>query len=352
MALVHNTNTPVASGSRQGIVIALQTVFILIALTVYVLRLYTRAYILRSTGHDDYIMGLAVVFSIALAVNACISTRYGWGKHLDEVPVSNTGLILLFIWLSELLFTLSTSLVKISVLFFYLRIAVTKTYRRILYISIAFICAWAVIFSAVVIFQCRPVSSYWDPESTQCVKPEAALFIHGLTNTITDVYVFVLPMQMVWKTHLPKRQRIGLLVVFGTGFLVCLAGVLRLYYSITTDHSKDTTWEGLNLWTWESIEVNLAIVCASAPCLKALIARLAPRLMAPNSASSNSQKLAARNHIEARRTAGIQRAYVLESVRETRREGNRERRSGESQESLTKTHEHILIAKVDVDQIV
>jgi hypothetical protein len=92
------------------------------------------------------------IFSVALAVNACVSTKFGWGKHLDEVPTSNFGPILLFIWLSELLFTLSTTLVKISILFFYLRIAVTATYRRIIYASIAFIAAWAIAFSAVVIF--------------------------------------------------------------------------------------------------------------------------------------------------------------------------------------------------------
>lgn len=63
------------------------------------------------------------------------------------------------------------------------------------------------------------MSDYWDPTSAQCYNPEVALFIHGLTNTMTDIYVYVLPMRMVWKTQLPKRQRIGLLIIFGAGFL-------------------------------------------------------------------------------------------------------------------------------------
>ena len=89
---------------------------------------------------------------MALAISACVSTKFGWGKHLDEVPASDFGPILFFIWLSELLFTISTSLVKISILFFYLRIAVTPTYRRIIYGSIAFIIAWGIAFSGAVIF--------------------------------------------------------------------------------------------------------------------------------------------------------------------------------------------------------
>ncbi len=69
--------------------------------------------------------------------------------------------------------------------------------------------------------QCHPVSAYWDPASSEsaCFSPEAALFIHGLTNTITDVYIYILPMQMVWQVQLPKRQRIGLIIIFGAGFL-------------------------------------------------------------------------------------------------------------------------------------
>lgn len=90
--------------------------------------------------------------SIALAINACISTKFGWGRHLDEVSSTNFGPILLSIWLSEILFTISTSFVKLSILFFYLRIAVTATYRRVIYGSIAFISAWAIAFSSVVIF--------------------------------------------------------------------------------------------------------------------------------------------------------------------------------------------------------
>jgi hypothetical protein len=132
---------------------------------------------------------------------------------------------------------------------------------------------------------------------------------------------------------------------------VCVAGALRLYYSITNEKSDDATWEGFNLWTWESIEVNLGIVCASAPCLKALIARVLPKLMASHSASNMSHTPAAQYQRNVKRNAGDQPEYVLESMGETR-EDRMARRSGDSQEGLTKVHHHTLIAKVDADRIV
>lgn len=47
--------------SRQKTLIALQILLISVALVIYCLRIYTRTYILRSTGNDDYIMGVAMV---------------------------------------------------------------------------------------------------------------------------------------------------------------------------------------------------------------------------------------------------------------------------------------------------
>ncbi len=67
---------------------------------------------------------------------------------------------------------------------------------------------------------------------------------------------------------------------------VCVAGALRLYYSIITERSPDTTWEGFYLWIWEAIEINGGIVCASAPCLKSLISRILPRIF-PSHASAS-----------------------------------------------------------------
>lgn len=47
--------------SRQGAIIAVQVILVSLAMIVYGLRIYTRRFILRSIGVDDYIMAVAVV---------------------------------------------------------------------------------------------------------------------------------------------------------------------------------------------------------------------------------------------------------------------------------------------------
>ena len=44
--------------------------------------------------------------------------------------------------------------------------------------------------------------------------------------------------------------------------------------------SQDGPWLGYNLWTWEGVEINLAIACACAPAIKPLMLRWFPKLMA------------------------------------------------------------------------
>ncbi len=84
---------------------------------------------------------------------------------------------------------------------------------------------------------------------------------------------------MLWRIQLPKRQRIGLVILFGIGALVNIAGGLRLYYSLVVNDSRDGTWPGFQLWTWEAVEVNLGIACACAPAVKPLLVKWFPKVM-------------------------------------------------------------------------
>jgi hypothetical protein len=120
------------------------------------------------------------------------------------------------------------------------------------------------------------------------------LLVNGITNIINDLFVYILPMPMLWRIQLPKKQRIGLIALFGVGSLVNIAGGLRLYYSIIVNNSRDGTWTGFQLWTWEAVEVDLGITCACAPALKPLLLRWFPKLMhsvfGANSSSNPSRK--------------------------------------------------------------
>jgi hypothetical protein len=87
-----------------------------------------------------------------LSVNACVSAKYGWGLHVFQIPFDDFRPVLFCIWLSEILFTLAASFVKLSILLFYLRLATTAIYRRVIYGAIGFLIAWAATFTIITIF--------------------------------------------------------------------------------------------------------------------------------------------------------------------------------------------------------
>jgi hypothetical protein len=92
------------------------------------------------------------LLSLGLSVNACVGATYGWGLHTVDVLPQNFSNILVISWVAQILFTLTTSTMKISILTFYLRLANTTTYRRVIYASILWLSIWCLTFLLVVIF--------------------------------------------------------------------------------------------------------------------------------------------------------------------------------------------------------
>ena len=68
---------------------------------------------------------------------------------------------------------------------------------------------------------CRPFAFNWDPEIKDgvCGDLDAAYIAVAVVNLCTDVLVLCLPIHMLVRLHLPLRNRIALLAVFGVGFM-------------------------------------------------------------------------------------------------------------------------------------
>lgn len=49
----------------------------------------------------------------------------------------------------------------------------------------------------------------------------------------------------MWKLQLPRKQRMGLMAIFGVGFVTVAAGAIRLYYSVVTVESDDFTCKSI-----------------------------------------------------------------------------------------------------------
>jgi hypothetical protein len=90
----------------------------------------------------------------------------------------------------------------------------------------------------------------------------------------TDFIVYVLPMPTLYKLSLPRIQRLGLILLFGMGGIVIVAGSMRTYWvHYVVYETYDVTWKGFNLWIWTAVEANLGVICGCIPALRPLLLR-------------------------------------------------------------------------------
>lgn len=60
--------------------------------------------------------------------------------------------------------------------------------------------------------------------------------------------------------QMSRRQRIIIIVLFGAGFLVCVAGAVRSYYTYVELVSPDITWNTYYVWISGTVELYVGIV--------------------------------------------------------------------------------------------
>ena len=93
-------------------------------------------------------------------------------------------------------------------------------------------------------------------------------------NVVTDFIIYVLPMPTLVRLSLPSSQRIGLMILFGVGGVIVVAGSFRAYWvHYVLYDTYDVTWEGFYLWIWTAVETNAGVICGCIPALKPLLFR-------------------------------------------------------------------------------
>jgi hypothetical protein len=86
------------------------------------LRTYTRSVILRNMGKDDYAMLAALTFTLGYLIAIFVLRENGMGFHAKEVTFDEATTSLKATYAIEILYYFCVNTIKISIVFFYLRI--------------------------------------------------------------------------------------------------------------------------------------------------------------------------------------------------------------------------------------
>ncbi|KAB8269180.1 hypothetical protein BDV30DRAFT_230069 [Aspergillus minisclerotigenes] len=254
---------------------------------------------------DDLVIIFALLSEIALFVCIIIEVRHGLGQSMYSLSLETVEsqlkltLLIQALWASVPLYNLSLNLTKASMILLYLRLFPLRTYQIIIYIVLIFVIITGLWMVFASFFMCIPIRGAWDISSPHnCIPKEVLWSLNAALQIITDMTIVILPMPLLAKLQLPRKQKIALILVFALGTLFvypfhfqhppyqtnntsssgCAVSIVRLTALVQMIQSTDRTKYNAAAANWSFIESSVAIICACLPPLRPIIVHICPRL--------------------------------------------------------------------------
>ncbi|KAI0383267.1 hypothetical protein F5Y04DRAFT_278974 [Hypomontagnella monticulosa] len=134
-------------------------------------------------------------------------------------------------FIAELFFGTSLTSIKLSILWFYDTLfSVNDTMLRVTRATAILCVIWYLTVTFVIIFQCNPVSAYWESVDSPlyCLSSPAVLLGYEMSNLFLDVTILCIPVTIVPRLRLSTPKKATVLGIFLLGALVCVCSILRL----------------------------------------------------------------------------------------------------------------------------
>jgi hypothetical protein len=130
-----------------------------------------------------------------------------------------------YIFISELLYVVTTAVVKLSIGVYFFRLASKQYQFRIIYINLAVVMLFSTIYFFFLLFQCNPVSYIWgqyDNDRGSCLSKTVlanVTYAHAAMSAVTDWAFGILPIFFVWKLKMDSRTKLSVILILSLGFL-------------------------------------------------------------------------------------------------------------------------------------
>ncbi|KAI0395519.1 hypothetical protein F5Y17DRAFT_456917 [Xylariaceae sp. FL0594] len=272
--------------NRGPSIIAVCALFIVLTTIAVSLRFASRVTRKARFGADDWLSVFALIFVIGFIVTGILSVQRGQGRHVWAVDPSGAWRIVQgqIGYINALINPIARGSIKLPLLFLYRRVFTmnVKWFRYSWWILLSFIIGQSTAgffgaafqwYHASLVLWRRLDKSLNPPARGFCGVNTAALVVSVSALTIVvEVALFIVPILMLSQLQLKRSQKIGLMVVFGSGALAIGAESTRLHYAMTADQlGADTTWITADIFLWAAIEDSVALICACMPTLGPII---------------------------------------------------------------------------------
>ncbi|KAF5541423.1 integral membrane protein [Fusarium mexicanum] len=206
-----------------------------IAVFSIVLRTVTKSYHFSQWGADDYLIIAASVFTGVQCIIMGLMTFAGLGRNIWTLDDSTITTFHIYLLVVQYAYVLSLCLIKLSILYFFLRTFPDPTFRLIIKCTIAFNIVTTIIVIICGALQRQPIHLLWDgwkeyPHRGITLNTLAIIFFHAGVNIALDIWMFALPLTQLYSLGLQPKKKAGVMVIFGVGIFLIAASCIRIPY--------------------------------------------------------------------------------------------------------------------------
>ncbi|EED12820.1 conserved hypothetical protein [Talaromyces stipitatus ATCC 10500] len=257
------------------VIVGIPATFGSLAIIFVLVRIYARVFINKFFAWDDRFIVLALVLA-----------RTGMGKDIWTLSFENLTKTLKDLYFAEVFYMVSEMFTQLSILFFYLRVFDSILFRQCAIGISIFVVCFGIANTFSMIFQCTPVSFFWDGWTGQyagkCININTFSWVRAAIEIFIDITIISLPIRLLLGLKLNWHKKLQILAMFSVGFLITLVSILRLESLVRFSKSTNTTYDNAPAVYWSVLECDIAIVCACMPALRIILGAIFPRYFGSN----------------------------------------------------------------------
>jgi len=177
-----------------------------------------------SIEFDDWVILLTAIVGIpATVINSHGLAPNGLGQDIWTQQPNIITAFLRFYLASEILYYTEISLLKLSILLFYLRIFPGTRVRRLMWGTAVVTVLYGLVFAVVAIFQCQPISYFWTNwdglHPGTCLNMQAIAWMNAGIGISIDIWMLAIPLHQIRHLNLHWKKKIGVALMFCVGTL-------------------------------------------------------------------------------------------------------------------------------------
>ncbi|WQF78849.1 hypothetical protein CDEST_03863 [Colletotrichum destructivum] len=267
-----------AAESNTARILAVVTVFHVLALISVGLRVYARVWVIRAAGWDDLMIILSAVCAIGGWSIFIVQADHGLGKHFKTIDKKTDYVTFQHasFWQTIISATGALMWLKLSIALSLLRLSTTKWFKWSLYAIIGIILFYSLGGMLALSVTCKPLSGYWDKFTNPPPKCHGPGYVNtfGMVNTafniFTDVVLSTLHVPIIWNLQMKLKLKLYAIGILSLGYFAVAMGIVKAYYQATADSDPDKTFNR-NIQFWGFLQLQVGILAACAPTLKPLV---------------------------------------------------------------------------------